>query len=284
MWNTSNCTFRQTLMPSTNDPSAKKGLFALFKGAPNTGKSVAAYSFPNVFVFDFDRKMPTVAQKHFPEKVFNWKAFEDVYSLSDFLKPWLLPKDLGGTVCPYETLVVDTVTSLSTICLRSVDITKGTNVVEMMKTLSKTKSGEKSVEVMGYDYYNAEANFFERYFMDNLKILWAREGNPRHIIVIAHEVTVESAPHISTGVIKTTKSIVTAGRKCAAFIPKCFDEELVFKLERPIMGDTLTKTKRNCITNTDMDEDARTCYPFPDIVEFSNKSLYEELNKYAHWD
>jgi len=266
-------------MPSTNDSSAKKGLFALFKGAPNTGKSVAALSFPNAYVWDFDRKMPTVSQKHFPDSSFHWDCFDDVFQVSDKLQPWL-----SGFPCPFETMIVDTVTSLSTICLRSVDKTKGTNVVEMMKKLSSDKGGAKSVEVMGYDYYNAEANFFERYFMDNLKILWAREGNPRHIIVIAHEVTVESAPDIRTGVVRTSKSIVTAGRKCAAFIPKCFDEEYVFRLERPSLGDTLNKTKRLCITSPDLDEDARSCYNFPEVIDFSNGSLYDELSKFSDLD
>lgn len=262
----------------------RKGIFALFKGAPNTGKSVGALSFPNAFVFDFDRKMPSVAEKHFPGKEFKWKTFDDVFKLSDFLQPWLSATPGGPTACPYETLIIDTVTSLSTICLRSVDITKGTTAVEMMKHLSKDKDGVKSVEVLGIDYYNAESNFFERYFIDNLKILWAREGNPRHIIVIAHEMVVESSPDLKTGAVRRTSSILTAGRKSAVFIPKAFDEEYVFKLERPTIGDTLNKSKRLVITSTDLDEDARTCYNFPEKIDFTGKSLYDEMNKYAKWD
>lgn len=261
-------------MPSTKDKVNSHGLFALFKGAPNTAKSGAAYSFPNPFVFDFDRKMPTVAIKHFPDKEFNWECFDDVFQISSFLKPWM-----EGKSCPYETLIVDTVTSLSTLCLRSVDKTKGTDVIKQMQTLVGTN---KTVEVMGYDYYNAEANFFERYFMDNLKILWAREGNPKHVIVIAHEITVESAPDIRTGLVKTTKSIVTAGRKVAAFIPSRFDEEYVFKIELPPFGaDPKEKNKRICITSNK--EDARTAYNFPEVIDFTNKSLYDILNDTAHW-
>lgn len=267
----------------TGDQQTKKGLFSLFKGAPNSGKSVGALSFPGAFVFDFDRKMPTVAEKHFPGKQFAWESFDDVFALSDFLKPWMSSTPGGPTSCPHETLIIDTVTSLSTIVLRSVDKTKGTDVPEMMRKLSSDRAGTKTLEVMGIDYYNAEANFFERYFIDNLKILWAREGNPKHIIVIAHEVTVESAPDLKTGMVKTTKSILTAGRKPAAQIPKSFDEEYVFKLERPMIGDSLNKTKRLCITTPDRDEDARSCYPFPEVIDFTNKSLYDELNKVALW-
>lgn len=268
-------------MPSTNDPQrSNPGLFALFKGAPNTAKSGAALSFPNAFVFDFDRKMPTVARKHFPDREFNWQCYDDVFGIGDTLKSWL-----GPSGCPYETVIVDTVTSLSTICLRSVDKTKGTDVLSMMSKLASGTRGDNNatVEVMGFDYYNAEANFFERYFMDNMKILWAREGNPKHVIVIAHEITVESAPDLRTKLVRTTKTIVTAGRKVAAFIPKAFDEEMVFRLERPTLGDTLNKSKRICVTSTDEDEDARTAYDFPSKIDFTGKSLYDELNKVAKW-
>lgn len=262
-------------MPTTEDfIQSPKGLFALFKGPPNTAKSGAALSFPGAFVFDFDRKMPTVAMKHFPGKKIAWECFDDVFSLSDFLLPWMT-----GSPCPYETLIVDTVTSLSTTVLRSVDKTKGTNAVELMR--QKTKSD--TVEVMGFDYYNAEANFFERYFIDNLKILWAREGNPKHVIVIAHEITVESAPDMRTGVIKKVKSIVTAGRKTAAYIPKAFDDEFVFSTERPAFGDSLSKTKRICVTSPNIEETARTSYNFPEQIDFTDKSLYDLLNEHAKW-
>jgi hypothetical protein len=270
-------------MPTTNDQQPKRGIFALFKGAPNSGKSVGALSFPNPFVLDFDRKMPTIGEKHFPGKLFSWEHFDDVFQLSDFLRPWMQATPDSALACPYETLIVDTLTSLSTTVLRSVDKTKGTNAVELMGKLSKDKDGTKTVEVMGMDYYNAEANFFERYFIDNLKILWARPGNPRHIIVIAHEITVESAPDLRTKLVTRTKSILTAGRKPAAQIPKSFDEEYVFRLERPSLGDSLNKSKRFCITTPDLDEDARTAYNFPDKIDFTNKSLYDELNKVGLW-
>jgi hypothetical protein len=250
-----------------------RGLFLLLKGAPNAGKSVAALSFPDPFVMDFDRKMPTVAEKHFPNV--DWtgrhKSFDTVFEISDWLQPYL-----SGLTFPFESVIVDTVTSLSTTCLRSIDKTKGTDVVKLLGKISK----EGQVDSLGFDYYKGEMQFFERYFIDNLKILWAREGNPRHIIVIAHEIVVESF-NIMTNKTTRTSSIVTAGNKVAAYIPKNFDEEYVCKLERPMMGDKLNKSKRLCITSPDQDEDARTCFPFPEVIDFSNKSLYEELKKYA---
>lgn len=262
-------------MPSTKDTIQNdKGLFALFKGAPNTAKSGGAYSFPDPEVLDFDKKMPTVALKHFPEKEFNWETFDDVFQISDYLKPFL-----EGKAFPHETLIVDTITSLSTICLNSVDKTKGTNVIEMMKHKNVSKSGAVSVEIMGYDYYNAEANFFERYFMEKLRTLWAREGNPKHVIVIAHEIIKEQFNSMTNQTV-TTKSIVTAGTKVAAFIPSRFDEEYIFSVEKPKLGE-VGDLKRICTTSNN--ESARTAFRFPSTIDFTNGSLYDQLNKVAKW-
>jgi len=254
-----------------------KGLFLLLKGAPNSGKSVAALSFPDPITLDFDRKGSAVAKKHFSGT--NWenryKTFNNVFELSDWMKPYLT-----GMAFPHETLILDTVTSLSTLVLGSIDKTKGTDVIEMMKQLTKSDT----VEVMGIDYYNSEANFFERWFLSNIKVLWTRDGFPNHVILNAHEYTVESAPDLKTKLVTRTKSILTAGRKSAVLIPKAFDEEYVIKMTRPVMGDTLNRVKYLCYTSVNQDEDARTCYPFPEVIDFTNKSLYAELDKVAGWE
>lgn len=269
-------------MPSTKDAGVKKGLFGLFKGRPNTGKSVGALSFPGAFVFDFDRKMPTVAQKHFPDREFNWEPFPDVFELSKFIKPWLAAEnDMNYKPCPYETLIVDSVTSLSTLVLTSLDKTKGTNIVEMMGHVTTSAKGAKSVEVMGIDYYNSESNFFERYFMSAMKILWQRPGNPKHVIVIAHEMIVESAPDLATGAVRVTNSILTAGRKAAVFIPSRFDDEYLFYSKLPELGKEGPVRRMVRLHNKD---DARCSYKFPETVDFTDKHLYDQLNTVAKWD
>lgn len=271
-------------MPSTSDLELPPpGIFLLEKGPPNSGKSGAALSWPNPFVFDFDRKMPTVARKHYPEKKIDWECFDDVFALSNYIQPWLLdPKSNSNAVsCPYETLIVDSVTSLSTLVLTSLDKTKGTNVIQMMQNVYTSKSGDKSVEVMGIDYYNSETNFFERYFMSTLKTLWSRPGNPRHVIVLAHNMKVESAPDMKTGAIRITDSILTAGRKAAVFIPSRFDDEYVFMKETQGAGSSIAQDHYICVTQGK--ENARCGYKFPREIDFTNKSLYDELNKVAKW-
>ncbi len=271
-------------MPSTTDTQQNSGLFGLFKGQPNSGKSNAALSFPTPFVFDFDRKMPTVSQKHFPGKKVDWECFDDVFQLSDFIQPWLLDPNGGNPnakPCPYETIIVDSVTSLSTLVLQSLDKTKGTNVVQMMKNVYTSRTGEKSIEVMGIDYYNAETNFFERSFMSWMKMLWSRPGNPKHVIVLAHNMRVESAPDLKTGAIRITESILTAGKKAAVFIPSRFDDEYVFLKETQGAGSSIVQDHYVCITYGR--ENARTGFKFPREIDFTNKSLYDELNKVAKW-
>jgi hypothetical protein len=70
------------LIQSAKDKQTEKGLLAIFKGDSGEGKSVAALSFPNAYVFDFDRKMPSIAQKHFPESETDFETFEDISNRS----------------------------------------------------------------------------------------------------------------------------------------------------------------------------------------------------------
>src|ERR1039458_1905104 len=192
---------------STKDKQQDHGLLAIFKGESGEGKSVGALSFPNAYIFDFDRKMPSIARKHFPEKEFFWDSFENIFQIDSVLQ------DLSSS-CPYETLIVDSITGLVNIIMDSVGVVKGESVTEI---LGRTTSGKnKTIEMMGIDYYSAEDRF-ATYFIDRLKTLWAREGNPKHVIVVAHVVTVDSSPDLKTKIVTRTRSIVSKGRKFASW-------------------------------------------------------------------
>src|SRR5208337_39519 len=163
-------------MPSTTDQTVSdKGIFALFKGDSGSGKSVGALSWPNPYVFDFDRKMPTIAMKHFPGKKIDWDIFKDVFEIQTKLNSF--EKD-----CPYETLISDSITHLVILILNTMGQIKGEDPVSMMKKLVGTRGGKEQASMMGFDYYNAETNFIERYWINALKQLWARPGNPKNVI------------------------------------------------------------------------------------------------------
>lgn len=260
-------------MPSTLDTNLNPGLFGLFKGEPNSGKSTCALSFPGVYVFDFDRKMPTIAMKHFSGKEIHWDTFKDVFEVSNKLKEFQIS-------CPYETLVVDSVTSLSTLVLNSIGDVKGEDVMSMLQRSKdqRVKPGEiKKIDVMGIDYYNAESNFFERYFLDVLKLLWAKEGNPKNIIVLAHIIKYDSAPDLKTKAVTTTKTLVTAGRKVGAFILSRFDEDYTFVLESEPF--TNTGTKRICQTVPLDDNQSRNATNLPEKIDFTNNPDFYSIYK-----
>ena len=257
---------------STSNKQNPKGLLAIFKGESGEGKSVGALSFPNAYVFDFDRKMPSIATKHFPGKEIYWDSFENIFQIDATLA------ELSKYNCPYETLIVDSITGLVNIVMDSVGLVKGESVTEI---LSRTSSGKnKTIEMMGIDYYSAEDRFCT-YFIDRLKSLWVRDGNPKHVIVVAHVVTVDSSPDLKTKVITRTRSIVSKGKKFAAWLPTGFDNVYIFGRKLPDMGD-INQTVKRIIKTEAYDEDSAKCsYSFPETIEFTNSSLFEKLVSYG---
>lgn len=256
-------------MPSTLDPIAQdQGIFSLFKGDSGSGKSVGALSWPGVYLFDFDRKMPNIAQKHFPKKDIQFEHFKDIFEVSDQIEQFWI------SGCPYETLVTDSITSLTQLCLTSTAKLKGEETPKMLKMLKTNAS--KTVEMMSIDYYNAEDRFI-KYYLDMMKALWARPGNPKNIIVIAHVVTSESQPDLKTKAVIRSTSIVTAGRKIAAYIPTQFDDSWHFAFEKPDFGSSDTTLKRIVLTEAAGDQAAKTAFKIPASFNFTNKNLYDML-------
>jgi len=241
------------------------GFFAIFKGESGSGKSVAAYSFPNPFVFDFDQKMPSIAEKHFPGKKIDYEMFDSVFDVANKLTEF--QKD-----CPYETLIGDSFTALVTLTMSSVGKIKGESIAKVLAPSSK------SIDLMGIDYYNAEDRF-ATFFIEQLKKLWRQPGNPKHIILTAHVMTVESAPDLKTKIITRNRSIVTKGRKVAAWLPTEFDNMFMFGVEPPNLGDINQAPKRICITEAFGEDSAKCSYNFDTYIDFTKKSLFDELCK-----
>lgn len=259
---------------NTQDPQSEKGLFALFKGHSGSGKSVAALSFPDPYVFDFDRKMPAIALKHFPKKSIEFDHFEDMMAVSDQISAWL-----QGTPCPYETLIYDSITSFARLIMNSVGQIKGESTPQILRNVQTTRGGNKQIEMLSIDYYNAEVRMIDWILTAN-KILWARPEWPKHIIFIAHIVTTESAPDLKTKIVTKTRSIMTAGRKAAAIVPQEFDEIYLFghKEEGGMAGET-EYVKHFACTESVGEDDAKTAYKFDKYIDFTNASFYDLLQK-----
>jgi len=257
-----------TLDKDTNE----KGIFALFKGPSGSGKSVGALSFPTPYVFDFDHKMPAIARKHFPSKSVEYNTFDDINEVANLIKGWLS----GQAACLYETLILDSVTSLARLIMNSIAKAKGEDTPTMLATILKTKGGTKMVELMGYDYYNAEVRFID-WILSACKMLWSAPGNPKNIIFIAHIVTVETKPDLKTKQVTKTRSIMALGNKAPAMIPGEFDEVYMFSTseEGGLAGES--EIHHWMSTQTEGEDDAKTAYNLARRTDFTRKSLYDLL-------
>lgn len=244
-------------------------MFALFKGDSGAGKSVGALSFPRPIVLDFDRKMPAIALKHFPDKEIKSLQFKDALEAGQLLEDW---QRVG---CPFETIIVDSITSLSYAVLKTVDDLKGQTILKALEGIRTTSRGGKMVELRSYDSYNAEDGFL-KFVIDALKILHSRPGNPRHVVIIAHVMTSESQD-IKTKEVTKTRRIVTAGSKIAAYIPAQFDECWHFGISH---GDLLAsgdqpRVRHFCTTEAIGEDFAKTAFRLPYKIDFTNGSLYD---------
>jgi len=247
-------------------------MFCLFKGPSGAGKTVAALSFPHIWMADLDIKMPAIALKHFRGKSIEYDVFPDIFELTDKINSWI-----NGT-CPYETLVYDSLTSLVSLIFKSIGDCKGESTVQLLKTIKNTRGGSKMVELIGIDYYNAETRYFDWLLAAN-KTLYARPGNPKNIIFTAHIITTESAPDIKTKIVTRTRSIVTAGRKVAAFVPTQFDELYLFGTSETggLEGGSNSHIRHLMTTETSGEDDAKTAFSLQRMTDFTGKNLYDLL-------
>jgi hypothetical protein len=256
---------------NTQDKQEDRGIFALFKGPSGSGKTVGAISFPNPGVLDFDRKMPAVALKHFPKKPIEYWQFESLSDCTNLIDGWITQNN-----CPVETVIIDSTTTIAKFIITCLSELVGETTSVQLRSVRKTKTGQDMMEAINIGIYNHELKFF-MYLIDSMKLLWMRPGNPRNVIFIAHVLTVEFGKELKTGIITKTRSIVTAGRKAAAYIPMEFDNvfQFGFKEEGGLEGDS--EIKHIMISQTIGDDDAKCAYNLTKITDFTNKSLYDEI-------
>src|SRR5271157_2684148 len=264
-------------MPNTLDASSSTdiGIFALFKGPPGAGKTVGALSFPNTYVFDFDHKMPAIARKHFPKKSIDYDVYPDIDTVASKHTDWIS----NLYPCPYETLIYDSITSLVRLIMNSIAAIKGESTPQMLRTMKSTRSGSKMVELLGYDYYNAEVRFID-WILSAAKILYSRPGNPKNIIFIGHIVETRSKPNITTGLVTVTRSIMTLGNKAPAMIPGEFDEVYMFgtkEIGGASAQDPESKIHHYMTTVTAGEDDAKTAFNLARETDFTDGSLYNKL-------
>jgi hypothetical protein len=242
------------------------GLFALFKGESGAGKSTGALSFPKPYVFDFDFKMPGIALKHFPKNDVYWDTFRYIWDVDEQLQKLMAD-------CPFETIIVDSFTGLANIAIASAGVTKSETVPELLKKFQGRD--KKVVAMMSPDYYSFEDRFCT-YFIEQLKVLWAATGNPRHVIVTAHVIERQTLD-VTTGVTTKWRSIVSKGKAVGAWLPTQFDNMYIFGTDKPRAGDINKRIRRLCLTESLEDDMAKSSMSFDSMVDFTDGSLYNKL-------
>lgn len=276
---------------NTLDENVKEGMFALFKGASGAGKSVAALSFPGLFVFDYDFKMPAIARKHFPKKSIEYETFKSTDRVSDLIREWLKCPVCGyanicdpatggcGSSCPFESILHDSLTNMENLVMASVDKVKGESIPDKIKTVLQSKGKNKVLDLMDWDHYKTEMRFTD-WLLTTSKMLRDRKGFPNNIIFNAHVMTVEQK-NMQTGIVTKTRSIVTQGKAVAAYIPTQFDEVYMFGYEVKGLGtpDDPTKIHRICITQPEGEDEAKTAYSLSKYIDFTDGNFYEILQQ-----
>lgn len=245
---------------STIDPSI---LFCMFKGEPGTRKSTQALSFPGPqYWFDFDLKMQGI---NIPMR--NWginpkDITYDSYAVTateksplDKVKSKLYQLQVQ---CPYQTVIIDSITSLADLALR-----------QTLHLKAGEKKGKKiaGIAVSGVEDFNAEASALSEVF-GCLKDIHLTHGV--NVIVIAHVVQAEYKE--LDGETHVSRTIVTAAKKIAAKIPAYCGEVYHFNIKKSFVegegGDYSLLT-----THTGSDF-ARTTLPLDKEIVFKDDRLY----------
>jgi hypothetical protein len=250
---------------STLEEDDNHALLAVFRGDSGVGKSVAALSFPEPYLLDLDRKMPSIARKHFPEKDIKYDTFENVFELDEVVQR--LKVD-----CPYKTIIVDSFTGLGKLCFNTMSTIKSEEGAKILKKFS-TKAGEK----VGIDYYFGE-NHYIGHFIDDMKTIHIRYK--AHVIITAHNIQYEPINYSGKEPKEkvTGRPILAEGRKPAAILPTEVDNVLLFGWEPGQHIDD--PVRRMCYTTPVADIIAKSSFRFPPRIDFTDCSFYDKLFSY----
>lgn len=237
-----------------------ESLSFLLKGEPSCGKTPAAASFPGCYIFDFESRIQSVKQFWLPRG--KTDIDYDTYLPTDFVK---FDKKLDSLIgsCPYDTVIVDTLTSLSDVVLRYVLAAKG----EVRSRDAKAPAGKfvGAIELNTIEDYGAESSALTDLIMA------LRSIKCKHKILIAHVVRVDTKD--LNGKSTVTRALLTAGKKIAAKLPGYFDE-IYHMSSRPGFGPN-NPPQFLAHTNGTGDDFARTTIGLDYEIDFTNKSFYD---------
>lgn len=243
-------------------------LFILLKGESGTGKSIQAGSFPNVYFFDFDKRIGSVIN-HF-RKLGKEDIDFDHYDIKDIEKALDKVGEWQRKGCPYDTIVLDTTTTLISSILFYVDKQKG-------MTGSKDKSTFGMEVKLGVIRGTALDDY--KFLLSGMKqfIYGLKEINDAHVIFNSHIVASEKTDMQGN---TTIQRLILAPGKTAAEIPLHFDEIYHLDVEDPVNRTQDPRSQRILLTESTGMDFARTALGLPKTINVTDKLLYDTLKEY----
>lgn len=229
-------------------------------GMTGSGKSVAAASFaklgPMKF-FDFDGRMNSV-KKMYPAYDIDYDTYGPHNLNNKFIPEF---NDLVKR-CPWKTIVLDSMTSMSMTAITSQLLTKG---------VAQSKTNKGGLVVTGWDEINGETVFISQ-ILDICKIL------PCNVIMTFHPVERTIGAEGNTQKVTT---IVSYGHKINQISLNYFSEVYYLDIDKGFTEKD--PTKRIAFTDANSKAIAKSALPIPGKLDITD-GLYEALMSHIKID
>lgn len=256
---------------NTKDIKIGEKHMSLLKGAPGTGKSIAAHSihiYGPTFTYDFDQKMDAVASRY-PKVNFEYEQFPTVFPALTLLDKHRTMAE-NGTL-PYKSIIWDGWHTFASLCLIS-----ALEVRAPGKKKIKVGNREGDIERYQVEDYGVEGRAIEQ-ATDDLKALYRCGIN---IIAIAHWRRV-SVTNITTQREEISEGLFIPGGKMAFAIPTPYNESYWFSIE----SDLSTGNGNQFMCETTGIHDTKTVLNVPNkfnwtINKDNKRGFYELLMDY----
>ena len=246
-------------MPSTKDINLQTDPHKLlFVGENGTGKSIAAASFyvaGPVRYWDFDGRMKPI-RSYFPDADINYDTFTP-----DNFRAFLDELEKIQQSCPYKTLVLDSVTTASTL-----------SVVFQLSVKDKLKTTKGGIPATSWDEINGETVLFTR-MLEGLKLVHHKFKT--NIIWTAHPVP---KTEIIDGTSNRVTSLASYGNKVPALIPGYFDE--IYNFQKEKVGMDIYKHMVYTVPKNQLP--GKTAFPdkLPNSFDITKKNFYDIFTGY----
>jgi len=258
-----------------NNVEYEKFIKALFVAPTGRGKTIAASSWPGkTLILDFDgRHRPVI--DWFPERVKAGDFSVEEINPANFWTKFKPCIDSLVKYNPYQNIILDGITSLSTTTVVMQMLVKGSWADWGNKKPDEGK-GQKintgGVMVPSWDEFNGEAMIIST-LLETLKSLKC------NLFVTAHPVQ-RTAIDAKKKASKYT-SITTFGPKIESIIPTYFDEVWYFDYKVDTDNSGKEVIKRTCYTFPCEDYlEAKTALKIPREIDYTDCNLYDCVKEY----